>query len=77
MASIDVTVDIDIEDYLNEASDRDLIEELEGRGYEVIEEAKNPLKELSKEELDHLRDMVINGKPGSIEWSIYQKIRKV
>ena len=77
MASIDVTVDIDIEDYLNEASDRDLIEELEGRGYEVIEEAKNPLKEVSKEELDHLRDMVINGKPGTIEWYIYDKIRKI
>ena len=71
------TIDIDIVDYLDEVSDLDLIEELEGRGYEVNEEGNDPLEELTKEELDHLRDMVINGKPGSIEWYIYNKIKKI
>ena len=75
MATIDV--DIDIEDYLEEVRDPYLIAELEDRGYEVIKEDDDPLETLSKEELDHLRDMVINGKPGSIEWHIYQKIKKV
>ena len=75
MATIDV--DVDIADYLDEVGNLDLIEELEGRGFHVSEEKEDPLEELSKEELDHLRDMVINGKLGSIEWSIYNKIKKV
>ena len=72
-----IEVDINVEEYLDEVDDFYLIEELEGRRYEVIKEAKDPLEELSKEELDHLRDMVINGKPGTIEWYIYDKIRKI
>ena len=71
------TIDVDIEDYLDEVSDSYLIAELEHRGYEVTGEEEDPLETLTKEELDHLRDMVINGKPGSIEWSIYDKIKKV
>ncbi len=71
-----INVDVDIADYLDEVGDLDLIEELEGRGFRVSEEEEDPLEKLTREELDHLRDMVINGKPGSIEWSIYNKIRK-
>lgn len=72
-----INVDVDIADYLDEVGDLDLIEELEGRGFRVSEEEEDPLEKLTREELDHLRDMVINGKPGSIEWSIYNKIRKI
>ena len=75
MAIIDV--DINIEDYLDEVSDLDLTKELEDRGFYVSEKEEDYLEELTNEELDHLRDMVINGKPGSIEWSIYNKIKKV
>ena len=76
MATIDV--DIDIVDYLDEVSDLDLTEELEHRGFYVSEKDVFSAKEkLTNEELDHIRDMVINGKPGSIEWHIYQKIKKV
>lgn len=75
MAIIDV--DINIEDYLDEVSDLDLTKELEDRGFHVSEEEEDYLEELTNEELDHLRDMVINGKPGSIEWAIYNKIKKV
>lgn len=75
MATIDV--DINIEDYLDEVSDLDLTQELEDRGFHVSEEEEDYLEELTNEELDHLRDMVINGRPGSIEWAIYNKIKKV
>ena len=75
MATIDV--DIDIADYLDEVGNLDLIDELEARGFYVSEEEEDYLEELTKEELDHLRDMVINGRPGSIEWSIYNKIKKI
>ena len=75
MAIIDV--DINIEDYLDEVSDLDLTEELEDRGFYVSEKEEDYLEELTNEELDHLRDMVINGRPGSIEWAIYNKIKKV
>ena len=75
MATIDV--DIDIADYLDEVDNLDLIDELEARGFYVSEEEEDYLEELTKEELDHLRDMVINGRPGSIEWSIYNKIKKI
>jgi|OM-RGC.v1.034258690 hypothetical protein len=72
-----ISVDINIEDYLIDVSDLDLTEELEDRGFYVSEKEEDYLENLTKEELDHLRDMVINGKPGSIEWSIYNKIKKV
>lgn len=75
MAIIDV--DINIEDYLDEVSDLDLTKELEDRGFYVSEKEEDYLEELTNDELDHLRDMVINGKPGSIEWAIYNKIKKV
>lgn len=75
MAIIDV--DINIEDYLDEVSDLDLTKELEDRGFHVSEKEEDYLEELTNDELDHLRDMVINGKPGSIEWAIYNKIKKV
>ena len=75
MAIIDV--DINIEDYLDEVSDLDLTKELEDRGFHVSEKEEDYLEELTNEELDHLRDMVIHGKPGSIEWAIYNKIKKV
>ena len=67
---------VDFEVDLDEWNDDELIEEIEDRGYCVAKE--DPIeKELTPEELDHLRDMVINGKPGSIEWAIYNKIKKV
>ena len=75
MAIIDV--DINIEDYLDEVSDFYLTKELEDRGFHVFLKEEDHLEELTREELDHLRDMVINGRPGSIEWAIYNKIKKV
>lgn len=76
MTFIRVDAEVDVETVLDALTDDHMIQELEHRGYEVVEESKDPLKELTDEEMDHLRDMVINGKPGTIEWSIYDKIRK-
>lgn len=70
-----ISVDVDLEDVFYELDDQDLIEELEGRGYAVTEELDEELN-LSDEEMDTLIDMVINGKPGSIEYKIYEKLRK-
>ena len=70
-----ISVDVDLEDVFYELDDDDLIEQLERRGYVVTEELDEELN-LSKEEMDTLIDMVINAKPGSIEYSIYEKLRK-
>ena len=70
-----ISVDVDLEDVFYELDDQDLIGQLERRGYVVTEEISDQYK-LNKEELDTLIDMVINGKPGSIEYNIYEKLRK-
>ena len=70
-----ISVEVDLEDVFYELDDQDLITEIEGRGYAVTEELDEELN-LNKEEMDTLIDMVINAKPGSIEYSIYEKLRK-
>ena len=70
-----ISVDVDLEDVFYEIDDQDLIDQLERRGYVVTEELDEELN-LNKEEMDTLIDMVINAKPGTIEHSIYEKLRK-
>lgn len=70
-----ISVDVDLEDVFYEIDDQYLIYQLECRGYVVAEELDEELN-LSKEEMDTLIDMVINAKPGTIEYNIYEKLRK-
>lgn len=70
-----ISVDVDLEDVFYEIDDQDMIDQLERRGYVVTDELDDELN-LSKEELDTLIDMVINAKPGSIEYNIYEKLHK-
>ena len=69
------TVDVDV--YLDEFDDQDLIDELEDRGYTVKE--KNDF--FSPDELDEVEIAAIVGafqdcRPGTIGNEIYEKLRK-
>ena len=66
-------VDFDVS--LEEWHDDELIEEIKDRGYEVVKE--DPLeKKLTSEELEALRATVRDSEPGSLLYSVYEKIRK-
>lgn len=59
---------VHVEVELEEFSDDDLIEELEGRGYSVTE--------LTDEEKAYIRDLCAETWPGDIRYSIYEKLMK-
>lgn len=67
-----ITVDVDVE--LDEFEDQELIDELEGRGWFVSED--EPDEQLTREEKDVILDLLARAKPGSIEYNIYEKLRK-
>lgn len=65
MAHVHVEVELD------EFSDDDLIEELEARGYQVLDEDS-----LTEEEKAYIRDLCSETWPGDIRYSIYEKLMK-
>lgn len=70
-----ITEYVDFEIDLDEWDDDELIEEIKGRGYEVVKE--DPIeKELTPEELEALRAAVRDSEPASLLYSVYEKIRK-
>ena len=70
-----ITEYVDFEIDLEEWDDDELIEEIKSRGYEVVKE--DPIeKELTPEELEALRGVIQDSEPGSLLYSVYEKIRK-
>lgn len=70
MAYISVEVDVELDEF----DDQELIDELEGRGYYVSEE--EPGEPLTSEERDVIVNLMGAGKVGTIEYEIYEKLRK-
>ena len=70
-----MTVDVNVE--LDEFDDQELIDELEDRGWYVGEEKGwVPVEQLTDDELNHIAGFYCHCKPGTIEHSIYEKLRK-
>ena len=65
---------IQVEVSLEEFDDQELIDELEERGWFVSED--EPEEQLTREEKDVITNMMGIGKVGSIEYNIYEKLRK-
>jgi len=70
MAYISVEVDVELDEF----DDQELIDELEGRGWYVSEE--EPGEPLTSEEKDVIVNLMGIGKVGTIEYNIYEKLRK-
>lgn len=70
MARTYATIDVDV--YLDEFETNDLIDEIEDRGYCVIE----ALEDLTSDEIAAIVDVFQDYKPGTIGNSIYEKLRK-
>ena len=70
-----ITEYIDFDVSLEEWHDDELIEEIKDRGYEVVKEDSLE-KELTPEELEALREHIRGSEPGSLLYSVYEKIRK-
>ena len=71
MAYIEVDVELDVFD------DQALIDELEERGWFVGPDKDwEPDEGLTDEEKDVIVDLLARAKPGSIEYNIYEKLRK-
>ena len=71
MAYMRVDVEIDMDQF----EDQDLIDELEERGYRVLDD-DNPASELTDVEIDAIVELFENSKPGTIGHDIYDKLRK-
>ena len=65
-----VEVEVGLEEFL----DQELIDELEERGWYVSED--EPDEQLTREEKDVILDLFTRAKPGSMEYEIYEKLRK-
>ena len=70
MAYINVEIDVELDEF----DDQELIDELESRGWYVSEE--DPDEPLTREEKDVIVNLMGIGKVGSIEYNIYEKLRK-
>lgn len=66
-----VSVNVDLDDF----DDGDLIVELEGRGYTILSETDDN-NQLTMDEIHAILDMCSRGKPGTVEYEIYEKLRK-
>lgn len=62
---------VHVEVELDEFSDDELIEELEARGYQVLD-----ADSLTEEEKAYIRDLCSETWPGDIRHSIYEKLMK-
>jgi len=67
---------INIEIDLNDFDDNDLIDELEGRGYRVVEDSVYVPEDLIQEEIQFITDLFSTYAPGSMGYNIYEKMRK-
>ena len=66
---------VDIEIDMDQFEDQDLIDELEERGYRVLDD-DSLASELTLVEIDAIVELVENSKPGTIGRDIYDKLRK-
>jgi hypothetical protein len=73
MPYIDVTVDVDLDEF----GDQELIDELEDRGWIVSEEKGKEIIDLTNDELDLIASLTQYSKPGTPAYEIYLKVRKV
>jgi hypothetical protein len=67
---------VDVEVYLDEFREDELIEELESRGYRIIEDNDYVPEDLTKEEISVIVEVYKDHAPGTIGNSIYEKLRK-
>jgi hypothetical protein len=65
-----VTIDID----LGEFDDDDLIDELEGRDYKIIDSTEED--QLTVDEITAILERFQMSLPGSVGYNIYEKLRK-
>ena len=69
-----ISVEIDVE--LKEFDDQELIDELEERGYRVVEDSVYVPEDLIQEEIEFIVGMFSTYMPGTIGYNIYEKMRK-
>ena len=65
-----------VEISLSEFDDDDLIDEIEDRGYRVVEDDEYVPGELTSEEITAILDRFQMSLPGTIGYDIYEKLRK-
>lgn len=74
MARAYATINVDV--YLDEFETNDLIDEIEDRGYRVIENDDYAPEDLTSDEIAAIVAVFQYYKPGTIGNSIYEKLRK-
>jgi hypothetical protein len=65
-----------IEISLRDIDDDDLIDEIEDRGYRVVEDDEYTPEDLIPDEIDFIVGVFSTYMPGTIGHSIYEKLRK-
>lgn len=67
-----VEVEVDLDDF----DDQDLIDEIESRGWRVVEDSDYAPEDLTSEEIAVIVGAFQHCKPGTIGNSVYEKLRK-
>lgn len=71
---VTATVDVDVE--LGDFDDQDLIDEIEGRGWRVIEDNDYVPEDLTSDEINAIIGVFRDSAPGTLGYEIYEKLRK-
>jgi hypothetical protein len=67
-----VTIDINLDEF----DDDELIDELEGRDYKVLDATEVSDYELTKDEITAILERFQMSLPGTVGYNIYEKLRK-
>ena len=67
-----MTVDVNLSDFIDE----DLIDEIEDRGYRVVEDSVYVPEDLIQEEVEFIAGVFSTYAPGTMGYHIYEKMRK-
>ena len=74
--TVDTTVDVDVN--ITDFDDKDLIDELEDRGYKIFDESDETSPLLNKYDCELILNMIgWDGKPGSELGDVIEKIRNL
>lgn len=67
-----VTIDINLDEF----DDDELIDELEGRDYKILDATEVSDYELTKDEITAILERFQMSLPGTVGYNIYEKLRK-
>lgn len=72
-----VSIDVDVDTVLQDLDDQDLIDEIESRGWTVVDDFQEELFELTRDDLELLGSLLVDARIGSREYFLREALHKI